>query len=58
MASTRDVTFKKVVYGFVAQYGRTNEELCILSINTLHQDCADPDPIVRSLALRTLCSLG
>ncbi|KAF9297609.1 AP-4 complex subunit beta-1 [Mortierella antarctica] len=58
MASTRDITFKKVVYGFVAQYGRTNEELCILSINTLHQDCADPDPIVRSLALRTLCSLG
>ncbi|KAG0082394.1 AP-4 complex subunit beta-1 [Podila epicladia] len=58
MASTRNITFKKVVYGFVAQYGRTNEELCILSINTLHQDCADLDPIVRSLALRTLCSLG
>ncbi|KAG0026508.1 AP-4 complex subunit beta-1 [Podila clonocystis] len=58
MASTRDITFKKVVYGFLAQYGRTNEELCILSINTLHQDCADLDPIVRSLALRTLCSLG
>ncbi|KAF9383913.1 AP-4 complex subunit beta-1 [Podila verticillata] len=58
MASTRDITFKKVVYGFLAQYGSTNEELCILSINTLHQDCADLDPIVRSLALRTLCSLG
>ncbi|KAG0036543.1 AP-4 complex subunit beta-1 [Podila clonocystis] len=58
MASTRDITFKKVVYGFLAQYGRTNEELCILSINTLHQDCADLDPIVRSLALRTLCNLG
>ncbi|KAG0325607.1 AP-4 complex subunit beta-1 [Podila horticola] len=58
MASTRDITFKKVIYGFLAQYGRTSEELCILSINTLHQDCADLDPIVRSLALRTLCSLG
>ncbi|KAI7830299.1 armadillo-type protein [Gamsiella multidivaricata] len=57
-ASTRDITIKKAAYAFLAKYGRTNEELCFLSINTLHQDCADLDPMVRSLALRTLCSLG
>ncbi|KAF9115470.1 AP-4 complex subunit beta-1 [Mortierella sp. AM989] len=57
-ASTRDIPIKKAAYAFLARYGSTNEELCFLSINTLHQDCADLDPIVRSLALRTICSLG
>ncbi|KAG0289480.1 AP-4 complex subunit beta-1, partial [Dissophora globulifera] len=57
-ASTREMTIKKAAYAFLAKYGRTHEELSLLSINTLHQDCTDPDPIVRSLALRTLCSLG
>ncbi|KAF9357920.1 AP-4 complex subunit beta-1 [Mortierella sp. AD094] len=56
--STRDISIKKAAYAFLAKYGSTNEELCFLSINTLHQDCADLDPIVRSLALRTICSLG
>ncbi|KAG0258247.1 AP-4 complex subunit beta-1, partial [Mortierella polycephala] len=57
-ASTRDIIVKKAAYAFLSKYGHLNEELCFLSINTLHQDCADLDPIVRSLALRTLCSLG
>ncbi|KAF9123729.1 AP-4 complex subunit beta-1 [Mortierella sp. 14UC] len=57
-ASTRDIATKKVVYAFLARYGHTNEELCFLGINTLHQDCVDLDPTVRALALRTLCSLG
>ncbi|KAG0042347.1 AP-4 complex subunit beta-1 [Gryganskiella cystojenkinii] len=57
-ASTRDIPIKKAAYAFLARYGPTNEEICFLGINTLHQDCADPDPIVRALALRTICSLG
>ncbi|KAF9983591.1 AP-4 complex subunit beta-1 [Mortierella antarctica] len=57
-ASTRDITVKKAAYSFLAKYGHANEELCFLGINTLHQDCTDLDPIVRSLAIRTLCSLG
>ncbi|KAG0197013.1 AP-4 complex subunit beta-1, partial [Mortierella sp. GBA30] len=57
-ASTRDVTIKKIAYAFMVRYGHQNEELCFLGINTLHQDCTDMDPIVRSLAIRTLCSLG
>ncbi|KAF9357555.1 AP-4 complex subunit beta-1, partial [Mortierella sp. NVP85] len=44
-ASTRDVAIKKATYAFLTRYGRTNEELCFLSINTLHQDCADLDPM-------------
>ncbi|KAI8359424.1 armadillo-type protein [Mortierella sp. GBAus27b] len=56
--STRDITIKKAAYSFLARYGRTSEEFCVLSINTLHQDCADLDPTIRALALRTLCSLG
>ncbi|KAF9925654.1 AP-4 complex subunit beta-1 [Linnemannia zychae] len=57
-ASTRDIAIKKIAYAFLAKYGHTNEELCFLGINTLHQDCVDLDPTVRALALRTLCSLG
>ncbi|KAF8948580.1 AP-4 complex subunit beta-1 [Haplosporangium gracile] len=57
-ASTRDIAIKKIAYAFLARYGHTNEELCFLGINTLHQDCVDLDPTVRALALRTLCSLG
>ncbi|KAF9173984.1 AP-4 complex subunit beta-1 [Mortierella sp. AD010] len=43
--STRDISVKKAAYAFLTKYGNTNEELCFLSINTLHQDCADLDPI-------------
>ncbi|KAF9913353.1 AP-4 complex subunit beta-1 [Linnemannia zychae] len=43
-ASTRDIATKKVAYAFLAKYGHTNEELCFLGINTLHQDCVDLDP--------------
>ncbi|KAI1320610.1 AP-4 complex subunit beta-1 [Mortierella claussenii] len=57
-ASTRDIPLKKAAFAFLAHYGPVNEELCFLSINTLLQDCADLDPIIRSLALKTLCSLG
>ncbi|KAF9551127.1 AP-4 complex subunit beta-1 [Mortierella hygrophila] len=57
-ASTRDIAIKKIAYAFLARYGHTNEELCFLGINTLHQDCVDLDPTIRALALRTLCSLG
>jgi len=49
---------KKAAYAFLTKYGPSNEEICFLGINTLHQDCTDPDPIVRALALRTICSLG
>jgi AP-4 complex subunit beta-1 len=28
-----------------------------MAINTLQKDCADEDPMVRGLALRSLCSL-
>ncbi|KAG0275418.1 AP-4 complex subunit beta-1 [Linnemannia exigua] len=43
-ASTRDIAIKKIAYAFLARYGHTNEELCFLGINTLHQDCVDLDP--------------
>lgn len=28
-----------------------------MTINQLHKDCGDQDPLVRGLALRSLCSL-
>ena len=50
-------------------YAESNSDLAILAINTLQkelpgvmkclaQDCRDDDPMIRGLALRSLCSLG
>lgn len=39
------------------KYARENPELVILSVNTFVQDCEDINPLIRSLALRTMACL-
>ena len=39
------------------KYAKENPELTILSINTFVQDCDDKNPLIRSLALRTMACL-
>lgn len=36
------------------KYARENPELTLLSVNTFVQDCEDKNPLIRSLALRTM----
>jgi len=55
--NTRDLVQKKLVYQFLCHYAPSNEELSILGVNTLLKDCRDSSPMVRGLALRSLCSL-
>ena len=57
-SNTKDLVIKKMVYFFLTNYARTNPDLTLLTINTLQKDCRDEDPVVRGLALRSLCSLG
>lgn len=57
-SNTKDLVIKKMVYLFLTNYARTNPDLTLLTINTLQKDCRDEDPVVRGLALRSLCSLG
>ena len=54
---TRDLVIKKMVYLFLCNYATDNPELAQMCTNTLTKDCANDDPMVRGLALRSLCSL-
>ncbi|XP_061591537.1 AP-4 complex subunit beta-1 isoform X2 [Cololabis saira] len=55
--ATVDVVQKKLVYIFLCSYATLNPELSLLVINTLRKDCQDPNPMVRSLALRNMTNL-
>jgi AP-4 complex subunit beta-1 len=48
---------KKMVYLYLGAYADQNSELALLTINTLQKDCQDDDPVIRGLALKSLCSL-
>lgn len=57
-SATTDLVQKKMVYLYLVNYAESNSELALLAINTLQKDCRDDDPMIRGLALRSLCSLN
>lgn len=57
LSNTKDMVVKKMVFQFLCKYGLENPELAIMCVNTLRQDCKHEDPMVRGLALRSLCGL-
>ncbi|KAM5256156.1 AP-4 complex subunit beta-1 isoform 2-T2 [Ctenodactylus gundi] len=56
-SATVDVVQKKLVYLYMCTYAPLKPDLALLAINTLCKDCSDPNPMVRGLALRSMCSL-
>lgn len=54
---TRDLVVKKMVYHYLSTYAHEKPEMGLMCINTLQRDCSNEDPMVRGLALRSLCSL-
>ena len=52
-----DIKQKKLVYLYLSTYAETNEETALLVVNTLQKDCEHGNPMVRGLALRTICAL-
>nr|XP_010924747.1 beta-adaptin-like protein A [Elaeis guineensis] len=56
-SATSDIVLKKMCYLYVGNYARCNPDLSLLTINFLQKDCRDEDPMIRGLALRSLCSL-
>lgn len=54
---TRDIVIKKMVYLYLCNYANKETEMAIMCINSLRRDCDNEDPLVRGLALRSLCSL-
>ncbi|GAB5359852.1 hypothetical protein AAMO2058_000577600 [Amorphochlora amoebiformis] len=58
MAShTKDLVIKKMIYLYLCNYAQKKKDLAVLAINTLRKDAKDDDPMIRGLALRSLCSL-
>ncbi|KAJ7958599.1 Beta-adaptin-like protein [Quillaja saponaria] len=56
-SATSDIVLKKMCYLYVGNYAKGNPDLALLTINFLQRDCKDVDPMIRGLALRSLCSL-
>lgn len=56
-SATSDIVLKKMCYLYVGNYAKGNPDLSLLTINFLQRDCKDEDPMIRGLALRSLCSL-
>ncbi|AFR94503.2 clathrin binding protein [Cryptococcus neoformans C23] len=54
---TDDLEQKKLVYLYLMNYAKTQPELVILAVNTFVKDTADPNPLVRALAIRTMSIL-
>ena len=54
---TPNIIMEKMCYLYVGNYAKGNPNLALLTINFLQKDCKDKDPMIRWLALRSLCSL-
>ncbi|KAI9910891.1 hypothetical protein PsorP6_011123 [Peronosclerospora sorghi] len=55
-----NVEVKKLVYMYLVHYADANaqcRELALLSINSFQKDLADPNPLIRALALRVMTSI-
>ncbi|EFJ51657.1 hypothetical protein VOLCADRAFT_56821 [Volvox carteri f. nagariensis] len=55
--SADDLVLKKMLYLYLTHYASQTPDLALLTINQLQKDYADQDPMIRGLALRSLCSL-
>jgi AP-4 complex subunit beta-1 len=55
--ATANLVQKKLVYHYICTYAHSHSDLAVLTINTLTKDAGDQNPVVRGLALRSLCGL-
>ncbi len=46
---TDDIELKKLIYLYIINYARTQQDKSILVVNTLQKDAAFPNPLVRAL---------
>lgn len=59
ISSTNDIVQKKMIYLYLVSYAEANQDQALMAINTFSKDCRrdNPEPKIRGLALRSLCSL-
>ncbi|OHT01974.1 Adaptin N terminal region family protein [Tritrichomonas foetus] len=54
---TDDIQLKKLAYLYLVNYSTQEPEQAIMVVNTFISDSNDPSPIVRALAVRTMCRI-
>jgi len=55
--SKNDLPLKKMLYLYLRSAARQNSNVSLLVVQTLLNDSKDIDPIIRGLAVRSMCSL-
>ncbi|KAL5485750.1 APL6 [Sanghuangporus weigelae] len=56
--ASSNLEIRKLVYIFLLRYAETEPDLALLSINTFQRDLADPNPLIRAMALRVLSGIN
>jgi AP-1 complex subunit beta-1 len=51
---TPNLEVRKLVYLYLINYAKTQPDLAIMAVNGFVKDCADPNPLIRALAVRTM----
>eukprot|EP00698_Gefionella_okellyi_P003571 TRINITY_DN13360_c0_g1_i1.p1 TRINITY_DN13360_c0_g1~~TRINITY_DN13360_c0_g1_i1.p1 ORF type:complete len:942 (-),score=270.68 TRINITY_DN13360_c0_g1_i1:49-2697(-) len=54
---TNDLELKKLVYLYLMNYAKSQPDLAILAVNSFVKDTKDTNPLIRSLAIRTMSSI-
>ena len=54
---TSDLELKKLTYLYLINYSAQEPEQAIMAVNTFIQDSQDLNPLVRALAVRTMCRI-
>ena len=54
---TDDISLKKLTYLYLVNYSSQEPEQAIMVVNTFIADSSDPNPIIRALAVRTMCRI-
>lgn len=56
--ASSNLEIRKLVYIYLLRYAETEPDLALLSINTFQRDLADPNPLIRAMALRVLSGIN
>lgn len=54
---TNNIQIKKLIYHYLVTYSSQEPEQSIMAVNTFIHDSEDPNPIIRALAVRTMCRI-
>lgn len=57
LVNTNNMSLKKLIYLYLINYSSQEPEQAIMAVNMFIKDSQNPNPIVRALAVRTMCRI-